>query len=309
MPEQCFAPQFSNGHFVQQPDSSPTGEVSEKVLNWLSQKALQTLGEVIAEESDAESEAPSEAGDVYAPLLEELEAGNVAATAEAILRVHTAAGTEDLATALVSRAVSEPGVMSLVCANLLVVLSERLPLGHRREAVCGPAELVSCVVQRCHAHLVGVETDAVQETAHGSVLFLAELYKRKFVGMGEVKALFGRLVFDEVRPADHSASLACHLFLTVGSFLERTAPGRKLSDCMCARLRELKGINFSEETLFSLKHVTDLKLNKWVAKKEASKPAKKEAVRASASNDSQDEKVLLIGRLFTEKRVATAVVK
>jgi hypothetical protein len=128
--------------------------------------------------------------------------------------------------------------------------------------------------------------------------------------MGEVKALFGRLVFDEVRPADHSASLACHLFLTVGSFLERTAPGRKLSDCMCARLRELKGINFSEETLFSLKHVTDLKLNKWVAKKETKSAPKVASVeKAARAPAEQDDKVLLIGKLFTEQRVATAVVK
>jgi len=158
----------------------------------------------------------------------------------------------------------------------------------------------------------------VHESAHGAVLFLGELYKRKFVGMGEVKELFGRLVFNngETKPHDHCANLACHLFLTVGPFLETCSTGRKLSDCMCARLRELKGINFSEATLFSLAHVTDLKLNKWVPKKE-SKPKKKDdkkkdekAARSQTPPaDSQDEKVLLIGRLFTEQRVAMAVVK
>merc|ERR1719428_2383723 len=106
--------------------------------------------------------------------------------------------------------------------------------------------------------------------------------------MGEIKALFGRLVFDcGTRPLDHCANLACHLYLTCGSFLETSATGRKLSDCMCARLRELKGINFSEATLFSLAHVTDLKLNKWVPKKE--KKAKK-APEKRPVDQSQDEK-------------------
>lgn len=139
--------------------------------------------------------------------------------------------------------------------------------------------------------------------------------------MGEVKELFGRLVFNngETKPHDHCASLACHLYLTVGSFLETCSSGRKLSDCMCARLRELKGINFCEATLFSLAHVTDLKLNKWVPKKET-KPKKKDekkkdevqkaVVRSQTPPaESQDDKVLLIGRMFTEKRVAMAVVK
>merc|ERR1711988_1383867 len=57
---------------------------------------------------------------------------------------------------------------------------------------------------------------------------------------------------------------------------------------------------------------TDLKLNKWVPKKE-SKPKKKDEKKTARSQtpavDSQDEKVLLIGRLFTEQRVAMTVVK
>lgn len=77
---------------------------------------------------------------------------------------------------------------------------------------------------------------------------------------------------------------------------------------MCARLRELKGINFSEATLFSLAHVTDLKLNKWVPKKEMKPKKEKKAVVNPPAQDCED-KVLLIGRLFTEQRVATAAVK
>lgn len=323
LPEQCFTgmPTFAPAGF-QQSDVSPTGEVSEKVLNWLSRKALEKLEEVIAEDDEETTDFGSEtdeAENVYAPLLEDLKPASVAAAAEAILRVHHAAGTEDLAAALAARAVSEPTVTPLACANLLVVLMERLPLGHRREAVAGPTELLSCVVSACHEYLEDVNTESVHESAHGAVLFLGELYKRKFVGMGEVKELFGRLVFNngETKPHDHCANLACHLFLTVGPFLETCSTGRKLSDCMCARLRELKGINFSEATLFSLAHVTDLKLNKWVPKKE-SKPKKKDdkkkddkpAARSQTpAVDSQDEKVLLIGRLFTEQRVAMAVVK
>merc|ERR1719428_181948 len=112
--------------------------------------------------------------------------------------------------------------------------------------------------------------------------------------MGEIKALFGRLVFDcGTRPLDHCANLACHLYLTCGSFLETCATGRKLSDCMCARLRELKGINFSEATLFSLAHVTDLKLNKWVPKKDGAKKkekAEKKPAPSKPSTAEQDEK-------------------
>merc|ERR1719313_2800354 len=94
--------------------------------------------------------------------------------------------------------------------------------------------------------------------------------------MAEVKTLFGKLVFDEdEHPLDHAAALSCHLFLTCGPFLERTALGRKLADLVCARLKELKGHNFSEATLFSLAHVTDLKLSKWVHKERREKPKEK----------------------------------
>merc|ERR1719240_1496044 len=90
LPEQCFAgmPTCAPLGFSQQ-DVSPTGEVSEKVLNWLSRKALEKLEEVIAEEDEdtdcgfgSETEEDHE---IYAPLLADLKPGNVAETAEAIL--------------------------------------------------------------------------------------------------------------------------------------------------------------------------------------------------------------------------------
>lgn len=265
----------------------------------------------------------------YDQLLAGLHPATVAQVAQDILRVHSAAGTDVLAQALFAAAVAEPDVTPLAAANLLVLLVERLPPGHRRDAAYAP-ELAASVVQRCHAALRGVETEAPQDTAHGCVLFLAELFKRQFVGTGEVKALFAKLVFGDDRPLDHAAALACHLFLSTGPFLERSALGRRLADLVCARLKELKGHNFSEATLFSLGHVTELRLNKWVpkAQKRTEKPKEKpkekvepraevragEALLASPvpappGPESREDKVLRIGQLFAQRRVALGVVR
>jgi hypothetical protein len=237
--------------------------------------------------------------------------------AQRILMVHTPCGTDELAEALVLRAVEDPASTPLAAANLLVLLVERLPHGHRRQSHVASTDLVAAVVQECHRSLQDVETERPPACAHGAVLFLGELFKRQFVGTGEVKALFAALVFGDARPLDHAAALSCHLFLTCGPFLERNALGRKLADLTCARLKELKGHNFSEATLFSLAHVTDLKLNKWVHKERKERPKEKKpkvveappAPRPPVADPrpaTRYDKILQIGKLFVQKKVPTA---
>merc|ERR1719253_160353 len=100
--------QFMAAPFAAQPHLQTTApaEVSEKVLSWLSEKALETLGEVLAgEESDCESE-PEDCA--FAPLLAQLHLENVSEVAQAVLQAHAGAGMEQLACALCERVGEEP---------------------------------------------------------------------------------------------------------------------------------------------------------------------------------------------------------
>jgi hypothetical protein len=301
----------------------PSPEPPPKVVSWLSSKLDSMQLNTFWEESESETETEPE--EPLVDPLEDVGPCTLLGTAQLLaLGVASADDVDTLAERVYLKAVSDPVVTPGLCSDLLVLLLPQLPplVEHRREGTAGSSTLLllSSVVQRCNADLGGVETESPSANSHGSVLFLGELLKRNLVGLGEVKALFQKLLF--VEPVlDHAASLACHLFLSVGPVLDRQPVGQKLVDLVQMRLKELKGGNYSHPTRFSLGHVTDLRTNRWMPKPEETpkKPGKSSKlclpkVCASPPADASEreeysDNVRLIGSLFVESRVQMPVVK
>jgi hypothetical protein len=83
------------------------------------------------------------------------------------------------------------------------------------------------------------------------------------VTLAAVKQFYAVLLFDQTPPADHAVNLACHAFLRTGPVLDSTEVGKKMSEYLVSRLKEVKGLNLSIATRQSITDVVELQKNRW----------------------------------------------
>jgi len=128
------------------------------------------------------------------------------------------------------------------------------------------ASFLEKVLSCCSAEFCSVYSDTPPATAHGNVVFQAELFVRQLAPMQVIKDMFADLLFNQ-GPLDHAVHLACHTLLIAGPVLDRSEVGSKMVDYVVMRLRELKGGKCSETTRFSIGEVTDLRNHRWVVRR------------------------------------------
>merc|ERR1719389_1465141 len=161
---------------------------------------------------------------------------------------------EDFALALYSAAEPELGRS---IADLVLRLQPMFVAESREEL------LVHEVWKLCEEDLPYIASDSPPDRSNGTVVLSAELFVVGAVTLAAVKQFYAVLLFDQTPPADHAVNLACHAFLRTGPVLDSTEVGKKMSEYLVSRLKEVKGLNLSRPTVQSITDVVKLWKNRW----------------------------------------------